>query len=422
MDKVLFITYYWPPSGKASLHWPLKIIRYLNEFNWQPAVLTASEDAFSHKDETLLKQVPVNLDIIKTRSYEPFKIYRKLTGKSETEALIPSESISKENKSIAHKLSVWIRMNLFIPDARAGWYWPAVKQGKDFLKKNKDFKAIISVGPPHTSHLIGKKLSKTFNIPHFPVFIDPWTDIIYYKNFKRSRITLALDMHFEKSVLQNSKKVIFITETMKKDYIAKYKWLENKSEVLYWGYDEDDFAGKKSSKSNEEKIILHAGNIFDYQNPLNFWKNLKKKIEAEEKYKLKFIGTVSPGIKRTIEETGLSEHTLYLGFLPYPEMIKEIMNASFLLVCATEPRHVPGKLFEYLRSGKPIIAFGDNNEEVNKILEETNAGMLFCYNEDAEIFFTKTDEFKRDLEKIKKFDRKNIAVKLEEIIKGNSSF
>ena len=418
MDKVLFITYYWPPSGKASLHWPLKIIQHLKEFNWQPAVLTASEDAFSYKDETLLKQVPVNLDIIKTRSYEPFKIYRKLIGKSENEALIPSESISKENKSIAHKLSVWIRMNLFIPDARAGWYWPAVKQGTDFLKKNKDFKAIISVGPPHTAHLIGKNLSKTFNIQHFPVFIDPWTDIIYYKNFKRSRITLALDMHFEKSVLQNSKKVIFITETMKKDYIAKYKWLENKSEVLYWGYDEDDFAGEESSKSNEEKIILHAGNIFDYQNPLNFLKNLKKKIEAKEKYKLKFIGTVSPGIKRTIEETGLIEHTLYLGFLPYPEMIKELMNASFLLVCATEPRHVPGKLFEYLRSGKPIIAFGDNNEEVNKILEETNAGILFCHNEDAEIFFTKADEFQRDLEKIKKFDRKNIAVKLEEIIKG----
>jgi glycosyltransferase involved in cell wall biosynthesis len=205
---------------------------------------------------------------------------------------------------------------------------------------------------------------------------------------------------------------------MKKDYIAKYKWLENKSEVLYWGYNEDDFAGTESGESNKEKIILHAGNIFDYQNPLNFWKNLKKKIEAGEKYKLKFVGTVSPGIKRTIDETGLSEHTLYSGFLPYPEMIKELMNASFLLVCATEPRHVPGKLFEYMRSGKPIIAFGDNNEEVNKILKETNAGMLFCYNEDAEIIFTKADEFKRDLEKVKKFDRKNIAVKLEEIIKS----
>ncbi|HVO73712.1 MAG TPA: glycosyltransferase [Ignavibacteriaceae bacterium] len=418
MNKVLFITYYWPPSGKASLHWPLKIIKHLTEFDWQPAVLTAAQDVFSHQDQTLLKEVPDNLDIIKTSSYEPFKLYKRLIGKGEKEVLISSESISRENKSLAHKISVWIRMNLFIPDARAGWYLPAVRQGINYLNINKDFKAIISVGPPHTAHLIGKKLSKKFKIPHFPVFIDPWTDIIYYKNFKRNKAAVSLDRHYEESVLQNSKRVIFVTETMKKDYILKYKWLQNKSEVLYWGYNEEDFNGIESAEPVNEKIILHAGNIFDYQNPLNFWENLKRKIESGVKFKLKFIGTVGPGIKRTIDETGLGSHTNYLGFLLYPEMIKELMNASYLLVCATEPRHVPGKLFEYLRSGKPIIAFGDNNEEVKKILDESNAGNLFNYKDDAEEFFNRAHAYKTNPDYIKQFERKNIASELAEILKG----
>jgi glycosyltransferase involved in cell wall biosynthesis len=418
MDKVLFITYFWPPSGKASLHWPLKIIQYFSELNWKPAVLTVNEDAFSHKDESLIKYIPPNLEIIKTSSYEPFKIYRKLIGKNKNEALIPSESISKENKSLGHKLSVWIRMNLFIPDARVGWYWPAVKEGRNFLLKNRYYKAIISIGPPHTSHLIGKRLSRTFNLPHFPVFIDPWTDIVYYKNFKRNRLTLALDRYFEKSVLQNSKKAVFVTETMKNDYVRKYKWLNEKSNVLYWGYNEEDFEGLKSIEPQEEKVILHAGNIFDYQNPANFFRNIKKKIEEGGKFKLKFIGTVSPGIRRTIEEIDLKEHTEFLGFLPYREMIMELMRASYLLVCATEPRHVPGKLFEYLRTGKPIIAFGNNNEEVKKILEESNGGMLFDYNDDAEEFFRRTEEINTNIELVKKFDRKNIAHELAGIIKG----
>ena len=77
-------------------------------------------------------------------------------------------------------------------------------------------------------------------------------------------------------------------------------------------------------------------------------------------------------------------------------MLKEMMKASYLLVCATEPRHVPGKLFEYLRACKPIIAFGDGNEEVKKILAEANAGMMFSYEESGEEFFRIYSSFKTE--------------------------
>jgi methyl coenzyme M reductase subunit D len=97
-------------------------------------------------------------------------------------------------------------------------------------------------------------------------------------------------------------------------------------------------------------------------------------------------------------------------------MLEEVSKASYLLVCATEPRHVPGKLFEYLRTGKPIIAFGNDNSEVKEILDDTNAGMMFRYDQDAGEFFEKTGSFNTDLSKIKKFDRKNIAKKLSGMI------
>ena len=278
------------------------------------------------------------------------------------------------------------------------------------------FLHIVTIGPPHSTHLIGMKLSKDNSIPHIPVLIDPWVDIIYYRNFKRSSPTLALDNHLEKSVMTNASSVVFVTKTTLEDYQKKYPFLEGKSNVLYWGYNEEDFEGVGWERNNKGfKLLMHAGNIFDYQNPPLLWKRIKEKSSGED-LKIKFIGTVSPVIKNEIEKNELSGKTDFAGFLPYKEMLSSLMKADYLLVCATEKRHVPGKLFEYLRTGKPILAFGDDNEEVKNILEKTNSGMIFRYDEDPKEFFEKADSFHTDLQLVKEFDRKNIAAKFGEIL------
>ena len=416
MKKVLFITYFWPPSGKASLHWPLKMIRYLPDSGWQPYVLTVTEDTFTQKDESLLKEIDKNLSVIKTKSFEPFDIYKKFTGKAKNEQLIASETISRTNKSLAHRISIWIRMNLFIPDARIGWFFSAVIAGNNLLTKEK-FDAIISIGPPHTSHVIGMRISKRNRIPLIPVFIDPWVDIAYYREFKRSRLTLAIDHHLEKSVMKNAASIIFVTRTMQDDYTNKYDFIKAKSEVLYWGYNEEDFNKVElKNRASDGDLIVHAGNIFDFQNPKNFWKMLKEEIENGRKLRIKFIGTVSPGIKEEIGKNCLMPYTEYIGFLPYDQLLNELSLATYLLVCATEKRHVPGKLFEYMRTGKPIIAFGDDNEEVKSILAESNAGMIFNYNESGKELFEKTPQLRTNLAAVEKFDRKNIAKELANIL------
>jgi len=418
MKKVLFISYYWPPSGKASFHWPLKIIKHLSHLGWTPSVLTVDEDTFSQKDETFQDDLSAEVKIIKAKSYEPFNVYKKITGKRTDQQLVASETISKMNKSFGHRLSLWIRMNLFIPDARVGWYFPAVNSGTNLLK-NEKVDAIVSIGPPHTTHLIGKKLSSRFKLPHIPVFIDPWIDISYYKNFKRSSLTRKIDKHLEKSVVEKAEAIIFVTKTMLEDFLQKYPSIKDKSHVLYWGYSEEEFKDIpiKENRSNE-KVIAHAGNIFSYQNPVRFWEQIKKEINNGNKLKLKFIGTVDPEIKDSIIKTGLKEHAEFAGFLPYKKMLEEICNADFLLVCATEARHVPGKLFEYLRTGKPIIAFGDENEEVKEILQKSNAGMMFGYSESGEEFFRNSSSLKTKMEFIKEFERGEIAKSFNNILQS----
>ncbi len=416
MKKILFISYFWPPSGKASLHWPLDIIRHLPKDEIEPIILTVEEESFTQKDESLLSKVDPNWRIIKSKALEPFDIYRKFIGKKKNDKLVASETISLENKNLSHRISIWIRMNLFIPDARVGWNFTAIKTAKQILKKGT-IDAIVSIGPPHSSHLIGLKLSKYFSVPHIPVLIDPWVDIIYYKNFKRSWLTLKLDNKFEKTVLANAKHVVFVTKSTAEDYFNKYEFLKNKTRVLYWGFDEEVFSSISVKKNNQkEKLLVHAGNLFAYQNPKKLWEQIKIENDKGSNIKIKFIGTVDKEILNFINNIGLTDCVEVIGFLSYEKMIENICNADILLVCSSEPRHVPGKLFEAMRTGNPIIAFGDNNSEVKQILKDANAGMMFGYNESVEKFFETEFIRNNDFKNLQRFDRTNIAKQFSELL------
>lgn len=412
MKKVLVLTYYFPPSGKASLHLPLAIIKHLPEFGVQPVVMTVSDEGFSAQDDAFGKLISPDLRVIKTKTWEPFSLYRKFTGKKKDEQLVASETISLENKSISHRISLWIRLNLFIPDARLGWYPFAVKACRELFSKER-FDYILSFGPPHSTHLIAKKVSKEFNIPFVPVLIDPWVDIAYYKGHSRSRLTLLLDNYFERTTLTAAKHCVFVTEFMRKDYISKYPAIANKSSVIHWGFNEDMFEEIKPTKKSDDVLTLvHAGNIFDFQNPQRLWTALQSLLNKGKKIQIKFVGTVSPAIVKSIQESGLNEVTEYLGFLPYKAMLAVLTSADFLLVCPSEKRHVPGKLFEYLRIGRPILAIGDENQEVREIISNAGSGKFFTFADNPEEYLLSNPDFKREIMYINSFERKQLTAKL----------
>jgi glycosyltransferase involved in cell wall biosynthesis len=203
---------------------------------------------------------------------------------------------------------------------------------------------------------------------------------------------------------------------MKEDYDGRFPSIRGKSSVLYWGYDEEAFRSYVPSNAKTTKVLLHAGNIFDSQNPVALWSNVRKEIDKGSDFKIVFVGTVSPEVRKSIEDAGLRDRTVYKGFLPYESMIRELGEATYLLVCTTEQRHVPGKLFEYLRAGKPIVAFGDDNGEVEKILRRTGAGLVFRYGYSGNDIFRQIDALAPNPDGAKQYDRKLIAEELATIL------
>jgi glycosyltransferase involved in cell wall biosynthesis len=416
MKKVLFVSYYWPPSGKNTLHWPLFVIRHLPEFGWQPVVLTVEKDSFSFSDESLRAYVAPDVRVFRTKAHDPFSLYRKFIKKSPEDPLIVSEMFSGVNTNWRHRFALWLRLNLFIPDARVGWYFSALRGGSRLIPEEKP-DVIVTIGPPHSTHLIGKTLSKKFDIPHVPVCIDPWVDIPYYRGHKRSRLAIALDTHFEREVMEHASRVVFVTKGTREAYVRKYPAIAQKSYVLYWGYAEELFANvKKRSMDTGEEVILHAGNLYEYQNPEGFWKNIKQEIDRGKKLRLRFVGTVSTAIKKSVEEAGLLPYTTYVGFIQLGRVLDEMVNADYLMFCATEKRHLPGKLFEYLRAGNKIIGFADDNDEIAEILKMTNAGKLFPYTYPKLDIFNQLKSVIPDRNAIAQYSRKSISLGLASIL------
>lgn len=416
MKRVLFITYYWPPSGKASLHFPLGLIKHLPKFNWEPMVLTVAEDSFTKKDESLKKEISPSLKVCKSKNFEVFDFYKKFVGKKKEESLSVSEVMSKEG-GWKQRFSLWVRMNLFIPDARVTWYFTAVKDGLKFINDfDGNIDAVISVGTPHSTHLIGRKIAKHFNTKHLTVFTDPWTSISYYNQFSRNWFSESLDHYFERKVLKDCSRSIFVTENTRQEYVEKYPFLKDKSDVLYWGFNEEKFVNLKATDLvKNSEILVHSGNLFDYQNPIKLWQTLKLRKEKGINLKLIFTGTVGPQIIKSIKENDLEDNFNYIGFLEYSKLLETINEADYLLMCTYDKRHVPGKLFEYLRIGKPIIAFGEN-DEIENLLSEAKAGRQFSYAESGEEFFDHLSEFKTDQNIVKKYDRFEITKKLSTIL------
>ena len=145
MQKVLVIAYYWPPAGGPGVQRWLKFTKYLPEFGYEPIVYVPENPSYPIVDEKLLEEVPNGIKIIRQRIQEPYA-WASLFSKSKTKT-ISSGIISEKNPSFLEKFLLWVRGNLFIPDARRFWVKPSVKKLSKLIQE-EEIKVVVTTGPP----------------------------------------------------------------------------------------------------------------------------------------------------------------------------------------------------------------------------------------------------------------------------------
>ena len=386
MKRVLVVTYYWPPSGGSGVQRWVKFAKYLPQEGWQPVIYTPENPEYTAIDHTLEAEIPHSVEIIRRPITEPYDIYRKLMGKgasTDMKTLTAGASggavteISSGRKSFKQRLSLWIRGNLFVPDPRVGWVKPSVRFLKKYLAEHP-VDVIVTTGPPHSMHLIGQRLHRELGIPWIPDFRDPWSRMYYLKHLPMSARTWRRLRSMEQSVLDDCSTVLAVTPLVQEEFQAQTK---TPVAMITNGYDGGDF--EQAVEPDGFFNVVHTGLFAADGNPLNLWKALGIKAWADADFKaalrLRLVGKVDREVYDAIAEAGLKDNVVDLGYRDHLTAVREQLAATMLVLpLRNDPEYrpiLPGKLFEYLASRRPVLGIGQEDGAMARVLANTGAGV-----------------------------------------------
>ncbi len=386
MKKVLIITYYWIPSGGAGVQRWVKFTKYLGDFGYEPIIYTPENPEYPSIDHSFEKDIPSDIQVIKSTIWEPYNFYRKLTGKKNQS--INAGFISENQKqNWKDKLSIWIRGNFLIPDPRRFWIKPSVKFLINYLIKNP-VDAVITTGPPHSMHCIGYGLKKKFpELIWIADFRDPWTNIDFYKNLNLSYISDKIHHIMENKIIRNTDCVVVVSKGMKEEYeLSKPK----KIQVISNGYDTSDVL-LRPLKLDKKFSISHIGTLNAARNPKTLWKVLSEICNENPEFKsdliIQLIGKTDYSVIEEIKNLNLINNLLKIDYLSHNEAVTKQQTSQILLLLINQSANakgiLTGKFYEYLAAKRPILAIGPTDGDVAAILAETGAGkMVDFFNEE----------------------------------------
>ncbi|MGN1211059.1 MAG: glycosyltransferase [Candidatus Cryptobacteroides sp.] len=390
MKRVLVISYYWPPSGGSGVQRWVKFSKYLPSQGWQPVVYTPENPELTARDESLAADVSPETEIVRRPILEPYGIWHAIRGarkggeSGKEGAKTEVNPINAGKKSFGQRVAMWIRGNLFIPDPRCLWVNPSVRFLKKYLKEHP-VDIIVSTGPPHSMHLIARKLSHATGLPWVADFRDPWTRMFYFKHLHLGKFALKKHIKLEKDVLDGATRVIAVSPLVKKEF---EQMTSTPVELITNGFDESDIECAPKD-DNGFFNITHTGLFASDGNPDVLWKVLSDLCASDaafsRKLRIRLVGKTDRDIIDSIRDAGLGECLTDLGYRPHAEAVKEQKNASLLILpLRKEPEYkatLPGKLFEYLASGRPILGIGQKDGAMAAIVADTATGEMTDWDE-----------------------------------------
>ncbi len=424
--RVLIITYYWPPSGGSGVQRWLKFAKYLPEAGWEPVIFTPENPDFDLKDTSLEGEISTDLEVMKFPIWEPYQLLDRIRGKKESH---PGRVMEQKEHGYIEKAAIWLRANLTVPDPRVFWVKPSVKFLTELVEKGQ-FHAIITTGPPHSMHLIGRDLKRKTNIFWLADFRDPWSQWEFLDKLPMQNRVREKHRKMEQEVLSEADLVTTISPTFQLDL---ERLSNRKINLITNGFDDSDIpqgfsVGEKKAGSLH---LVYSGIIDSIRNPMPLLKAMREEFSKEKgEVKFTFVGRVSDHVREEIaSDSWLSEHVNFAGYVSHQEVFEFYKNADALALILTNTKNakgnIPGKLFEYMATTLPILALGDPEGDSAKILEESGAGKVLAHSAHVAIQVGLRKLFERSGEAepatgIEQYCRKNLSFQLANLLDEHS--
>ncbi|MDP8267575.1 MAG: hypothetical protein P9L97_02490 [Candidatus Tenebribacter davisii] len=380
MKKLLIIIYYWPPCGGVGVQRWLRFLKYLPLHGWKPTVITTLNGDYPAFDELLLAKVPPECKVIRTKTPTFSGTYKKFSNTSESK--VPYGSLeTNSTDSIMKRLFIWVRLNLVIPDARKIWNRFAYRSAREELLKDR-YDAVITTGPPHSSHLIGLKLKKKYKINWIADFRDPWTQMGYLKNVKRLKITSYFDSLLECRVVKNCDALLAASQKI----IADLNCPSDKIHLITNCFDPDDYKQIKREKSDNNFNLNYFGTLPSESNPISVLKAVTQIYKRGiTNIKMNFWGNISNDVQMQLSKFDENNIVKFHQYISHDKAIGAMINSDMLLLMINNVKNNEGiitaKIFEYMGSGVTILGVGPIDSEPAKILQETKSGKMLQYDD-----------------------------------------
>jgi hypothetical protein len=423
LKQVLLITYYWPPAGGPGVHRWLRFSKYFEENGYKLHVYCPKDAAWPIFDAELEKQVSANVIEVRNSIFEPHKYLGKKNNPN-----VGGGLTQKSKSSFLQELIIWVRGNLFIPDARVFWIKPSTRFLKTYLKKHPEIETVISTGPPHSLHLIALNLKQKLNLKWIADFRDPWTEIDFYEDLNIGKWADTKQKRLEKSCLQQANEVITVSASCAEG-LERIGGREVK--IITNGYDFPNF-DTAEIELDKNFSIAHFGSMPASRNPHAVWKAISDLVVENKEFKkhlsIKLFGPVDFSIFESLKENNLSDFVTHVEMLKHSESISQQRKVQILLLVANKTGNVKGiltgKFFEYLGSKRPILALGEKISDLENAVNDTNCGKFFDYEEieniklylmsSFELF--KENKLESKAENLEQFSSKSLAKKVCELI------
>jgi hypothetical protein len=385
MKNVLIIAYYFPPSGGPGVQRVLKHIQYLRDFGWNPIVLTVSNGDFPARDESLLSKIPADIIVERTHIYEPYDAYRMLMGQKKGVPIdVNVIKNDHQRRSIKERIAEAIRATLFIPDARIGWLPTAIPKAMELIEKHS-ISAIYNSSPPYTTSLIARQLKRKTGLHWVAGFRDPWTEFL--TSPKRWFLPAWIDRSLEQSVFKEADAIECAWIGIIKDALRKFPSLsESKFHHVPNGYDSTDYPSREhidtTLEINDRFVLTYTGSMYGRRNPSSLFAALEllasKNLLDPKSIHLRFIGRFGNEVHDMFNSTSFKSSIEVIGYVPHEKSISYLLVSHALLLIVDEAKEseeiVPGKVYEYIGSMKPVIAIAPAKGAIADLMHETQAG------------------------------------------------
>jgi glycosyltransferase involved in cell wall biosynthesis len=368
MPKILLISYLFHPDLEVGAVRSVKFARYLPEFGWEPYVLTVDTRFIEQKDP---KELDFDCPIFRTTKWptpnDGYMWLKRKIGRTKP-PVTDASNLPIDAEPQVKQSPFWKRFidSLSLtPDSSIGWLIPATKKAISLIKQHK-IDVIYTSGPPFTCHLVGLIAKKFTGRKLVCDYRDPWTTGNRVGDHFNA-VSLAFERFLEKKSLSKANLILATTPAIIDQLIKTYHIEHEKAATIFNGYDEKDIKGRtKYSKTNNKPLtFLYAGTLYMGRDPLPIFQAISELLNdgqlAQNDMRLEFIGNIELGnarIRHVIAKLGLDDIVTIEGLISRDKYFDRIINADVLILIQSKGAspQIPGKTYEYLATGNPILA------------------------------------------------------------------